>query len=377
MSLLSILACLFHFADVPVTIEFDKNAEGRPTRIVVSGIDEATLIVCKKQMNEEGARVQIAGGSAEELAQRPSLLGVWSVENSRLIFTPRFPFSDHVVLRITVDPARLLDPKSTEGKPVIVDLSTPKKDDKPVTKLVQVYPTRNKLPENQLRFYIQFSGEMSRGEAYKNIKLLDASGKPLNDVFLELEEELWDPGLTRFTLLFDPGRIKQGLKPREDLGPILEEGKSYTLVIRNTWHDAGGRKLAHEDFRKEFRAGPPDDEPIDPKTWKVTAPRSATQEPIEVRFPESLDYALLHRVLWIVDADGKKVSGTIAVLDEETHWEFTPSADWKPGTYRLIADKILEDLAANRIGRKFEVDIVQPTTEKVETKTVEIPFVVK
>ena len=45
--------------------------------------------------------------------------------------------------------------------------------------------------------------------------------------FLELDEELWSPDGTRFTLVFDPGRIKRGLKPREEAGPILEAGKSY------------------------------------------------------------------------------------------------------------------------------------------------------
>ena len=44
---------------------------------------------------------------------------------------------------------------------------------------------------------------------------------------------------TRFTLLFDPGRIKRGLKPAQRrVGPVLEEGKSYTLVIDRGWTDA-------------------------------------------------------------------------------------------------------------------------------------------
>ena len=32
-------------------------------------------------------------------------------------------------------------------------------------------------------------------------------------------------------MFFDPGRIKRGLKPREQFGPALQEGKSYVLVI--------------------------------------------------------------------------------------------------------------------------------------------------
>ena len=39
------------------------------------------------------------------------------------------------------------------------------------------------------------------------------SGQAVADPFLELDEELWSTDGRRFTLLFDPGRIKRGLKP--------------------------------------------------------------------------------------------------------------------------------------------------------------------
>src|SRR5438105_1654786 len=79
---------------------------------------------------------------------------------------------------------------------------------------------------------------MGRGAAYHHIRLLDATGRPVDAPFLELEEELWSNDGMRFTLLFDPGRIKRGLKPREELGPVLGAGKSYTLVIDGAWPDA-------------------------------------------------------------------------------------------------------------------------------------------
>ena len=70
--------------------------------------------------------------------------------------------------------------------------------------------------------------------------------------FLELDEELWSPDGTRFTLIFDPGRIKRGLKPREEVGPVLEAGKSYSLVI--------DRRLARR-IGKPARGGVPQDLP--------------------------------------------------------------------------------------------------------------------
>ena len=158
---------------------------------------------------------------------------------------------------------------------------------------------------------------MSRGEAYRHIRLLDAKGKPVDAPFLELDEELWSRDGMRFTLLFDPGRIKRGLKPREDLGPVLEAGKSYQLVIDRDWPDAEGNPLKAE-FRKTLRAGPPDETSPDPKTWEIRPPAPETRDPLEVRFPEPLDRALLDRLIVVQDAAGKAVPGRIAVEAEET-----------------------------------------------------------
>src|SRR5205809_756454 len=106
------------------------------------------------------------------------------------------------------------------------------------TKVTAVYPSADTLPDNQLRFYLHFSAPMSRGEAYSRVKLLKEDGQPVSFPFLELDEELWDKSGKRLTLLFHPGRVKRGLKPREEFGPIMESGHKYTLVIDKGWLDA-------------------------------------------------------------------------------------------------------------------------------------------
>src|SRR5262249_10500189 len=121
----------------------------------------------------------------------------------------------------------------------------------PPTEVARIYPTTDRLPENQLKFYIHFSAPMSRGEAYRRIHLLDADGIEMKDVFLELGEELWDPPMQRLTLLCDPARVKRGLRPREELGPVLEAGKDYSLVVDRQWRDANGHELA-TGARKSF-----------------------------------------------------------------------------------------------------------------------------
>jgi hypothetical protein len=63
--------------------------------------------------------------------------------------------------------------------------------------------------------------------------------------------------MTRLTLFIDPGRIKRGVLPLEEVGPSLEAGKSYTLVIDREWIDGSGNPL-QESFEKTFKVGPPD-----------------------------------------------------------------------------------------------------------------------
>lgn len=379
MLLLPLIA-LGHETKLLVSLESEKT--GRPARIVVTGLSDAALKVNKERKPNSSAwsplaQVKVAGGTVKELTERPALLGSWHVDGNQLVFEPRFPFLDGMTFCVIIDPIRLADPDSKQSKLLEFNLSTPKKDLTPVTKVAHIYPTRSRLPENQLRFYIEFSKPMSRGDAYKHIQFLDAKGKPINDVFVEIDEELWDPSMTRFTLLFDPGRIKKGLKPREDLGPTMEDGKRYTLVVLGNWNDGEGRQLTQKEFRKEIVAGPPDDEPIDEKKWKIAAPAASTKNPCQVRFPEPLDFALLNRVVWIVDEKNKKIAGSVKVEEEETSWKFTPDQPWSAGKYRLVADSILEDLAANQIGRPFEVDVFRAIPKKFEAKLVEVPFEIK
>ncbi len=75
---------------------------------------------------------------------------------------------------------------------------------------------------------------MSGGDVYRHIQLIElAKKKVVQWPLLELGEELWNQDMTRLTLFIDPGRIKRGVKPLEELGPSLEEGKDYELIISN------------------------------------------------------------------------------------------------------------------------------------------------
>ena len=312
-------------------------------------------------------------GTAPGNTGLPPLLGTYRLDGDTLRFEPRFPPRPGTTYTALYDPARALE-ASPHG-PVTARFAVPKPE-RPPTAVTHVYPSRAVLPENHLRFYVHFSAPMARGEAYDHIKLLGGDGKPVEHPFLELFEELWDTTGTRFTLLIDPGRIKRGLKPREDLGPSLEEGKSYTLVIGRDWPDAEGDPLK-EPYRKAFRVVAPDERQLDAKAWKITPPAAGSSDALAVAFPKPLDHAMLERVLRVTDDKGQGIDGTASVTDEETRWHFKPKDVWKAGAYALVADAALEDPSGNSLASPFEVDEFKPIQRRLETKTVTIPFAVR
>ncbi|HTE39521.1 MAG TPA: hypothetical protein VK629_01755 [Steroidobacteraceae bacterium] len=296
-------------------------------------------------------------------ASLPPILGTQSNDGADRLFKPRFPLQPGLAYRVTL----------STSPPTVLKFAVPAATSATATRIGAVYPSASLLPENQLKFYIEFSASMGRGDAYRWVRLLDEHGQKINVPFLELGEELWDPENKRLTLYFDPGRVKSGLLPGREMGAPLRNGHSYTLVLDAGWPDAKGKPLAAE-YRKLFRVGVADHEPPDPKRWKVLPPLAASSDPLIVEFPESLDHALLSRMLEIADANGSRVVGAIKVEREETRWIFTPSVAWKSGTYLLRANTALEDLAGNKLNRPFEFEGSRTPAKRASVETIVLPF---
>ena len=104
--------------------------------------------------------------------------------------------------------------------------------------------------------YFVFSAPMGLGAGGAYTRLADEHGNPLADPFLPLNVELWNDDRTRFTVLYDPGRVKRGILPNEEMDRPLAAGRAYTLEIDPGWRDAEGQPLV-APFRREFRVGPP------------------------------------------------------------------------------------------------------------------------
>ena len=238
-----------------------------------------------------------------------------------------------------------------------------------------IYPSAPTLPENLLKFYIHFSAPMSGGHVYDHIQLIDAAnGKPVELPFLEIDEELWDPNMTRLTLFLDPGRIKRGVRPLEEIGPSFQAGKTYTLAISTNWHDATGLPL-RSGFEKKFNVVPPDRKTPDPKLWKISPPASP-KAPVEIQFEKPLDHAIIERRIAILDPNDKVVLGQIEISDEERHWRFTPPSPWTPGSYQIKVPTLIEDVAGNNIGKPFDLDLLEDT-QQLDVQYVKLSFTVK
>ncbi len=342
-------------------------------RIDVTGLLADELTAFERLDESQRAAVLKVYVASDVATDVSPIAGSVSASGDRLRFVPRYPLAAGLKFRLVLDRALLSGELASSRTLQTLSFSTPPAKIGEPARVEHIYPTTNEVPENHLRFYIHFSEPMSRGEAYRHIHLFDAAGHEVDRPFLELGEELWDPTMRRFTLLCDPGRVKRGLRPREEVGPVLEEGNDYTLVIDRDWLDAAGNPLEHA-ARKTLHALAPLDEAIDPAAWTFDAPKAGTRDPLAVRFPRPLDHALLERMLWVTNSAGEKTSGAIEIADRETTWRLVPAQAWQAGDYQLVANAELEDLCGNAIGRPFEVDVFEPVQRHIETKTVSVPF---
>src|SRR5205807_10057627 len=83
----------------------------------------------------------------------PALLGTYRIEDGVVRFEPRFGLVPGVRYQAVFNPARVPSRAGLEEKPIEkeIALAKPKTDPTVVT---HVYPTTDRLPENQLKFYL-------------------------------------------------------------------------------------------------------------------------------------------------------------------------------------------------------------------------------
>jgi len=130
------------------------------------------------------------------------------------------------------------------------------------------------------------------------------------------------------SLLIDPARIKRGVKPLVDIGPVFEAGEAYALTMGKVCRDAEDRPM-RAGFEKKFQVGPADRTGPDPVRWTFTAPPAGARNALVVAFGKSLDHALATRMIHVVQADGADVAGEVTLGPREQRWRFVPDQPWR------------------------------------------------
>ncbi len=296
---------------------------------------------------------------------RYPIAGEYKLTSTSLQFAPRYPFAAG---------GRFIVVFRNGNQSLIHRFSGKKLAPQPPAKVAMIYPSADVLPENLLKFYIHFSKPMMQGRSFNHIRLFDDRGKVVDVPFLELSTELWNEKGTRFTLFFDPGRIKRELTPRELRGPNLQVGRKYTLRIAKTWLDYRGEPMK-ESFSKTFRVVKADETSPELKKWKIVPPRAGTRKPLQIHFREPLDYALLHHMIQVRAKKGL-IQGSIRVSRGETLWELTPRAPWPAGPCKLEVSSRLEDRCGNNLGELFEIDLQKKNPRRNRGKTLSRTFVI-
>jgi hypothetical protein len=317
--------------------------------------------------------LHVEDSSNPEASRNPAIAARYAVVGDRVELAPRFTLEPGLgyVARFHADGlARLLG--VPVGQVPISELlerfEIPRPPATPSTTVAAIYPSAGAVPENLLKFYLHFSAPMTRGRAYRHLRIVDAQGIEVELAFIELEQELWDPAGRRLTLLFDPGRLKAGLKPRREVGRALAGGFDFALEVDADWPDGEGNPL-REGYRHAFRVTEADYQQPDPDAWSWTLPRAGTHDPLVLALGEPLDQALLQHSIWVTSGSGEAagwVEGTIELAAEEREWRFVPHQPWQPTEHELRVDPLLEDLAGNSIARPFEVDLSAPSPGRSE-----------
>ncbi len=321
-----------------------RQPGSRGLKVVWSEKQATGILVPTSMLGEEKFPVSSLAVFLEE--SKTPMLGEWQPEGDDFLFKPLIPLS----------PGKNYDvflKKKLIGR-LPVSLSTGLAQ----PQITAFYPSADTLPENLLKVYLSFSTPMREGEALRHIHLLNGKGDTLPRIFLELEPELWNPDRTILTVWLDPGRIKRGLIPNEQLGNPLKKGGRYTLVVSNDWKNTAGIPL-QGSFQKKFFVGERDDTPPEPALWKLLSPTARTTEPLQISFTESLDPFLATETVKILDETGKAVQGAFAPTNHETGISFQPAKPWLPGHYKLQVATFLEDLAGNNLNRPFDRDITR------------------
>ena len=332
------LIALLGGTGVCAPIDGERGAPGAVEARLDRGAPDFGTVVVRAVDPERPPCVEVRAGDDPDA---PPLAGRLVAAGDSVRFVPRYPLGDIGAIRVRVDGA--------EHRFAVVAPPVPA----PAAVVAAVHPAAPAVPENQLRWYVEFSAPMREGEAARHVRLVDAAGREVQGAFLSVEEELWDPARRRLTLLFDMGRVKRGIRTHEEAGSPLEAGRGYAIVIDSAWRDARGAPLVRGAVHR-FRAVAADLRGPDPRAWRISSPAAGGTDPLDVALDGTVDHAMGLQMVSVWRAD-VPIAGTVRLSADDRRWHFTPTHPWVEGSYELRVGGALEDAAGNSVSRAFEV----------------------
>jgi len=315
---------------LPMSAEVVARYEVASGQVHVTGLDDEQRNEIVASPNLMTLRV------ARAASTRGTPFGVTETSDG-LLLTPRFTLRKGTDYELELDGIKL-------------PISLPALE-APQPRLTGLSPSQGVVPSNTLRMYLHFSEPMARGQIRDSIRLTRADGTEIANPFLTLGPELWNGSQTRITLLFDPGRIKQGVGPNATVGPPLIANESYLLEISGEMESAAGKALGSDIF-VAFQAGPAERRPIDPTSWQLLLPPPGTQETFTVAFDRIVDIGIAQRFLKLRDPNGQILKGHIQT--DGGGWSITPETPWIAGDYVLVVDPEFEDISGNTPSVPFD-----------------------
>ena len=347
-----------------MSIRVETPGDGRPQRVIVTGLDaDSRAAIAGAGAAERARALAVYTGDHVPGPDLPAVAGSYALDETGFSFQPRLPFVPGLryTARFALGTVRL--DRTFEVAPAAAS-------DPP--RILAIHPSGDTLPENTLRLYVQFSRPMTARGAPGHVHLMDEKGREVPLAFVPIDDGLWDPNQTRLTLLFHPGRVKRGIAPGERMGPPLRADEEYRLVVDGAIADLAGTPMgqAHE---RRFRTVSADRASPRLADFHVTAPPRNT-DPLVVTLPEPLDHALVQRWMWVEDARGVVVDGRASLSDDETRWTFQPERPWPAGGYAVRLRSALEDRAGNRFDRLFDRDAAKPPESTADAGILSLPF---
>lgn len=329
----SLLACVTCKDYTPHPFhKFEYNEQNQPIKLIFWGDGSV-----------KDYRIQLKNSES-------TMFGNWKQEGSEMSFAPVIPFTNDNSYEVY------------KGNQLYIEFTVRPMKVQKAPRLKAIYPKLDTVPENLLKMYFEFDSPMQQTQSMLDfIKVTNLSDNKEVDIFLSLENELWNLEKTRLTLWLDPGRIKKDLIPNKEQGIPIAQGNSYRIEISPTLENQRGISLG-KTYDKTFFVADRDEVKPNTDEWILTVPEKNTLSGLGIKFQESLDYFLIEKNLRILSGSQEEIEGEFVISKKANNVLFVPKKPWKTGVYDIMIAGFIEDLAGNNMNRLFDEDLTKKKT---------------